>query len=851
MPYTLNGIGTWYYGRQNEHAAYGRCEHCGREGVLSSYDTMLWFVVVFIPLIPLGRKRVLNECSVCRRHRSLSLADWHRMKTEKLRAAGEAYAADTRSAAKARALLEAIVGFQDARALEQVAPVLEREFAGDAEVLALTGNAFAVLGRLPDTERLLRRALAVRDMESAREQLADCLVRQGKPDEALQQLAHIFTSRKEGAFDLLLFVMQGFQAVGRHEAALQLATRCEEFFPAACNTRAFRKAKRVSEKNRATGRPVNAKLLDAPQAGGPTVSPKVVLVGVCVALVAGAVVYLVSAVREGRNRVVYVVSGRDVAYTVDVNGQRVKLMPLRPKLLTVQEGVIRVTPVEAGGVMTQEQFEIRTPFLSRPLAKRTFVVNPDRVAVVYKETIPYGNFPAASVPPPKLYAGGVVYDVGKVDFPFETPPAQIRIEGSSATRTTVGVLTNLTSPSDVLRVVGESMDLDAAREYLRRALQFEPDDETLLTTCCALMKPEEAKAFLGTRLGDVPVRAGWHRLYQEVTERTNPEHDLRAEYRARLEKDPDNSDLIYLLGRVAPPAEARELFARAAGMTPPNGYAVGALAWDHLGAAEFERALELVRRAMRLQPDRESLKGIQAEALAGLRRYDEMLAMNAEARRKLPLEFGLASARVVILKLAGRSEEATKFIGDHCAGLKREGLPDSEINEVRLHLNASYFLAAGDAKRYADTVRVLPGYAFTRSLALDDVPAAAQALKEMAASEEGGKPGPYEYLVLYLAAAREGRHAAIAPDALRQAVEQLRKGSEDQRVAAKLLESAEVSAEDALAVSLQPSEKKLVLTALGVRSAAARKDAFALVRKLNYWPDNSKWVLDRVLAGQP
>ena len=68
MPTTVNGIGTHYYGKKNQTTRTGPCKSCGRVGNLESYDTRLWFVIVLIPLIPLGRKRVIDSCPSCRRH---------------------------------------------------------------------------------------------------------------------------------------------------------------------------------------------------------------------------------------------------------------------------------------------------------------------------------------------------------------------------------------------------------------------------------------------------------------------------------------------------------------------------------------------------------------------------------------------------------------------------------------------------------------------------------------------------------------------------------------------------------------------------------------------------------------
>jgi hypothetical protein len=55
MPYTLNGIGTRYYGRRNASQANGTCQSCNRWVALSSYDTRECFCLLFIPVIPLRR----------------------------------------------------------------------------------------------------------------------------------------------------------------------------------------------------------------------------------------------------------------------------------------------------------------------------------------------------------------------------------------------------------------------------------------------------------------------------------------------------------------------------------------------------------------------------------------------------------------------------------------------------------------------------------------------------------------------------------------------------------------------------------------------------------------------------
>src|SRR5262249_40086105 len=82
MPTVINGVGTWYYGKRRIHCAKGTCAFCQRLGELQSYDTTLYFVFVFVPLVPLANKRVLEACPSCSKHRAISLKQWEANKTQ-------------------------------------------------------------------------------------------------------------------------------------------------------------------------------------------------------------------------------------------------------------------------------------------------------------------------------------------------------------------------------------------------------------------------------------------------------------------------------------------------------------------------------------------------------------------------------------------------------------------------------------------------------------------------------------------------------------------------------------------------------------------------------------------------
>src|SRR6516162_8985803 len=112
MPSTVNGIGTTYYGTKNLSVRTGTCEFCRRVVNLRSYDTRLWFVVVFIPVIPLGRKRIFDQCPVCTKHRAMKANDYDDLKRARIVEVTEQFQADP-SAQNALAAHATILQFRE------------------------------------------------------------------------------------------------------------------------------------------------------------------------------------------------------------------------------------------------------------------------------------------------------------------------------------------------------------------------------------------------------------------------------------------------------------------------------------------------------------------------------------------------------------------------------------------------------------------------------------------------------------------------------------------------------------------------------------------------------------------
>ncbi|MFN6206677.1 MAG: hypothetical protein ACK49R_09565, partial [Planctomycetota bacterium] len=92
MPLTINGIGTMYYGKRNLRTHPGKCDSCHKAVQLADYETTLFFVVLYIPLIPLGRKQLLNACPACQRHAMIPARKWQELKRSSIELSTEALA---------------------------------------------------------------------------------------------------------------------------------------------------------------------------------------------------------------------------------------------------------------------------------------------------------------------------------------------------------------------------------------------------------------------------------------------------------------------------------------------------------------------------------------------------------------------------------------------------------------------------------------------------------------------------------------------------------------------------------------------------------------------------------------
>ena len=157
MPSTVNGIGTHYYGRRNVQQRPGPCPHCGRAVELTSYDTRLWFVVFFIPIFPLGRKRIIDYCSACTRHYAMEADKWETAKQLEVSGAMEKYRAHP-TPEDAMAAHQQLLNFHQFEQAAEFRKTMREKYADNAKVQAYLGAALEHFGKLDEANEFYTRA---------------------------------------------------------------------------------------------------------------------------------------------------------------------------------------------------------------------------------------------------------------------------------------------------------------------------------------------------------------------------------------------------------------------------------------------------------------------------------------------------------------------------------------------------------------------------------------------------------------------------------------------------------------------------------------------------------------------
>lgn len=833
MPYRVNGCGTWYYGKTNALATRDVCPHCHRITTTMSYDTRLYFTLFMLPVIPLSRRRILFECPACTKHHVMKQSVWNAGRDK---ARDESLATLTENPASVEAAEQALassLAWQDRETFDDAAPIVWEHHEQNAAVLRALGRGYKFFEELEAAEEALTASLELEDHPDTRLMLALVKMNRDKPDEARQLLQPFLNEHKSEGVGHLYFLALSYMAEGRHDDALSVIVETQQVFPDQQNDAAWKRLRRQAEKNAGTNKPI-----PTPGLTGPIAPPKETRAGW--AAYSGPIIAVLLAVGftfwslwTAQHQEVYVVNGLDRAYTIQLDGQPVKLPKLHYTTIELAEGEHTVAAPELG--IGPDTFTLRGGFFSRPFSSDVHVLNPDRIALVVHETTQYAedeelldeeNFHDT------LYTNLLAFDTPKVNFYFTEFPDEIETSASSAIRHRIFLVKDA-QPEFLWGLLGTRLEPDAMAAYAVQRSRFYPEDEVTYRVMASLMPVEEFRAAVEERLAQRPLLVAAHRAYQEAVGSVEPGYDLEPEYQKILAEDPGATAAKYLLSRVLDDQEAAETLAReAADAQDAPVEAVSGMAYRLMVQGRFEDALPYARQAAELRPAERQLTLLHRQILAGAGRWEEVLGTIPDATLVMA-DPDAAKMQAAAHFALGDPEQARKTLQNALAPWQAANEPsEEELAATQDYIDMTVAYATGDMDTWATIAGRTddPSVALVKALSVGTPEEAAEAIAAVPdASAE-------HHLLLYVVARRAGQtdlaeeHYQIAVDMLREG------GGDDQEWAGVLGGSASPDSAGTLRMMSTLEQKPVLLAALGTRFPEDREEYFNLGRRLAFMP---------------
>ncbi len=842
MPHVVNGCGTWYYGKQNLETYDGICRFCGKAGKLRAYDTTMYIVFCFIPIFPLKKRRVIDECPHCKRHYALSPGKWQEVKGKDIQEAMEKYHSDPTNAELAKAALAKHLVYRERENFLELAEEVKAGFPNHTEMYSAIGQLEMALGFLEEAEQTF---LEIQQFdpanEEAREDLAEVYIQKLEPENAEPHLAHILEKGIPDKVSHYIRLAGAYQGIGQHQRALEILDLCRNLVPFIEKEKIYRKMQKQSKKHLMSGKRMVPKWLQLDMAagggGGRDLSGRLARQIPLLILAAVISIYLISAIRTGENRKIYLVNGLAEEYSVRVNGQEHRLMPLQPTGIKTGEGLIEVEPVKGNMLPEPMSVTIKTNFFTRPFVKKTYILNPDKVAILAKDKIFYvpDNQPVFSSQEPvcEFFSNQSLYCFGKVNYLFERFPGTIKLSGNkSEHRTRLYVLGQDGDLSYESRLAAylEYAGTEKMKQYIQARLKFTPQDPTLIYLLSQTGEPEVFRTVSKPFLEQRPVCMHWHRAYQDWKEKQGEDEGLAAEYMALLATEPDNKILQYLAGRVTHNTDEQlRLIGQAAGEPDPLPQALVALCYHYMSQAEYQRSLSYIRQACKLEPDNQDYQHYLLKALAACQEWDTALKMIRELREQNPEMNQYALQEAYLLAQTGRLEEAKQEINQYVEGIY--GTVDHEQKTKDKESLNNYLLYIAGSHPEAIQAFIAMG---SRSYEIIQAIEEGDMEKAETISKTQEPLSQQDHVLLYVGEKRAGREeqAKAHLDAI---VESLAKGSYEQRRYGEALKTGEAADhKELLRFAMEVEEKRILLLAMAYRFPEQQKEYLDLACRLFY-----------------
>jgi tetratricopeptide (TPR) repeat protein len=843
MPTTVNGIGTTYFGKRNRRQFQGTCQHCHYQGQLENYETWLVVSVFFIPVLPLGKKQILNKCPKCTRHASIAYSAWLQAQKEAVEASAAELARnshDPDAAIRMHATYDAYQLHDDAARFADAMMALYGDVARVQFYLAAwyerlgrkeqAEAAFDAAYRLEPANVLYQRAVAIGHIEH------------GRLEEAQRMLVSFKPPSPSFEPQLFFLLANAFHAQGRDEQAMEQFKLLIDTRPDLLKDRSFRKAVRRTEKALGAESVVGREPLYRSRA-------------VLVALAAAAVLLAFFGVHwyMHHHRNVYVVNGLPAPLNVKIDEATMVNVPAQGHaLLALAEGPHTALVQQPDVGLPRLDFELTSHWFTGTFSSPAYVIDPSRSAAVAYEEVSYA--PAGQNAPPGQHHWhvGEPFNTFSVDYAFAPFPQQLQVKGNHPLRKSRIDQIPLTSMQVFMLLSTSPNAAEKILPWAETYLRLSPDDQMVLFaylhTATKQRQLERCKEFLATRLAERPVRVDWHRAWQNLRREENDDDAVIKQYDDWLAADPGNSALLYLRGRCDRDMQtALDYYERAMAADANNAYPRYAASIIWLGRGELKRAREAAEEAARLKPNDLQMKHSLNLVRFALGQYEELEQDLRGSLAAEPLAVANQEPLLSALVAQGKPDEAAKqvdaFQQQAAAQAPQQAAQWArQLRHALLYMQGKFDeLSADAATPPVDNEAQIAKFQAQFELGQTIEPPAG--LSPVAENEEA-----YLHLCQSVALSERGDQAA-ARTMRATAIEILQHGTRDQRdVAAVLNNSSALSQNDLDHLPYEPRLRAIVLVAIVDASKDRDLHLLDLAETLNFDRRFPYYFLRRVIG---
>jgi tetratricopeptide (TPR) repeat protein len=671
MPTTINGVGTHYYGKSNRSSRQGTCHSCGRAVTLESYDTRLWFVVIFIPIIPLGRKRITDKCPTCSRHFVAPLGQWEderQLTTSGTLAEFTAHPTPENAERHHRGLLQ----FQQYEEADAFRKEALKHFSESALLHTYFAQGQLQMGKLVEARLLFEKALELnRELTAAREGMALLKIHSGKLEEATQLTEHLRVPGAAQLHDISLLekLALAWQKNGHHSEALEEFGVLLRELPSLKEHRGFRKMVRVSEKalKRSSDESLLPKISFSPAWLWQQYRTACL---VTVLAVFGTVGSLIHNNHLAGHAPLHVVN----AYPTEVNlsidgGTVISLHPGHTKL-SIPEGVHKIGV--SGAITESIHADIQRGFFERWNSNDVWVLNPGGRAIVMEQVIYYttGKFePPESMP--AFFTGQRLQRRHNIDYPFVEPPKEQQVPERESYVTRTALRLRPGGVYDVVELLTSNGQVDAALQFCEQGIIDGTASDDLLAAYADIAKDDKTRPrirrTLQAQLRKRPVQVALHRQWQileSTDDRANSE--LLAEYEALSKAAPGDAALLYLRARIEPDfARQSDMLKKCTELANAPAWAWYARGMDHAMAGDWKTALPMLEKAAVLEPASSQFLEKLHDAQRSLGIWEPLLKDLQTDARLQPQNFGFHLALVEAHSLKGDEKTASRVAANY------------------------------------------------------------------------------------------------------------------------------------------------------------------------------------------